>query len=165
MWRGAVVLAALVGCGSSDQAPAIDAARAMMADARQCQTPTGPSSLGCDAFICAGDLQSDWVTSQAATGRCTTSVPSLTGELYAGCDWTGITPSACTGIAVGQQLCSSTSGWTELCDVDGDCPPARTATTATVASSRLAARAWAIVRRPAPPPGTPSAAGATSPAT
>jgi hypothetical protein len=86
-----------------------------------CVPPTGPDWAGCGTFFCGGTLRSDWLLSKAATGVCTTDAPYLADELYAMCDSPGSSPSACVGLAVGQEFCHG-GVLTALCMVDDDCP-------------------------------------------
>ncbi len=99
-----------LACGSSKARP-------------PCTPATGPDEDGCGAFFCAGDLESDWVTTQAATGFCTATPPATANELYASCQTLngGSIASSCAGMVVGQQYCDG-GLLTSLCLQDSDCP-------------------------------------------
>jgi hypothetical protein len=86
-----------------------------------CVAPTGPSGAGCEAYFCGGELATDWMTTQLATGFCAPSPPERGGQLYSSCTSIGSSPDQCVGLAAGQQVCR---GWalTALCEHDSDCP-------------------------------------------
>ena len=88
-----------------------------------CTPPTGPVEANCQAFSCGPTLSSAWLSGQIASGTCSPTPPALAGQLYASCTPAngGSTPSLCTGLAAGQQLCVGLA-LTALCQNDADCP-------------------------------------------